>query len=59
MFIITGLNPRTSYMIDIMALNRENQLGPPANIVVVTSIPEGEYVQLSCFLPNRVSVLYF
>ena len=42
MFIITGLNPHTSYMIKVMAVNRENLLGPPANINVTTTIPKGE-----------------
>ena len=53
MFTITRLNPHTSYMIEVMAMNRENQLGPSANIVVVTSIPEGEYVQLTCFVTQK------
>ena len=42
MFTITELNPHTSYMIEVMAVNRENQLGPPANINVTTTIPKGE-----------------
>ena len=42
MFIITGLNPRTSYMIEVMAVNRKNQLGPPANISVITTFPQGK-----------------
>ena len=42
MFTITGLDPRTSYMIKAMAVNREKLLGPPVNIDVVTTIPQGK-----------------
>ena len=41
MFTITGLNLNTSYEIEVMAVNRENQFGPPVNINVTTTIPKG------------------
>ena len=53
MFTITGLNPRTSYMIEVMAMNREKLLGPPANIDVQTTIPKSEY-GCHVLLPNRL-----
>ena len=42
MFTIIGLNPHTSYMIEVIAVNGENHFGPSANINVDTSVPKGE-----------------
>ena len=54
MFTIIGLNPRTSYMIEVMAVNRENHFGPPTNIDVVTTIPQGK----ECYDSSRLLCRY-
>ena len=57
MFTIARLNPRTSYMIEVMAVNEENQLGPSADINVATTIPQGK--ELYDFVTTHMSIHNF
>ena len=59
MFTIPGLNPSTSYMIEVMAVNRENQLGPPANINVATTIPQGIKHNTIINMCRNINFVYF
>ena len=39
---IVNLDPNTEYVLEVRAVNDENMPGPPANLTVNTSIPEGK-----------------
>ena len=48
-FIATGLLPRTSYTFNVMAVNNDSEVGPPATISNITATPEGKQLLSSIF----------
>ena len=44
-FTATGLLPRTSYTFNVMAVNSEGEVGPPATISDITATPEGKQLR--------------
>ena len=39
--VIVNLDPNTEYAFEVRAVNDRNMTGPPANLTVNTSIPQG------------------
>jgi hypothetical protein len=42
--MIAHLDPNTEYVLEVRAVNDKNMTGPPANLTVNTSIPEGKVI---------------
>ena len=40
-FTATGLLPRTNYTFNVMAVNSEGEVGPPATVEAITATPTG------------------
>ncbi len=60
--MIAHLDPNTEYILEVRAVNDKNMTGPPANLTVNTSIPEGKviYVQfVYCYIIIIAQLLDF
>ena len=56
-FTATGLLPRTNYTFNVMAVNSNSEVGPPATISAITATPEGKQLFCCHHVPQHIIIL--